>query len=49
MNPYKLRIAYSGNAVSNGSMKVEDLAPAILGYAELVKRVGTVLGDGFTI
>lgn len=44
MNPYKLRIAYSGNAVSNGSMKVEDLAPAILGYAELVKRVGTVLG-----
>lgn len=32
----KVRIAYTGEALENGAMDINDLAPALLAFAELV-------------
>ena len=37
------RIAYDGEAVRDGEMEVSDLAPALLGIAQMLKAAGTVL------
>ena len=41
----KIRIAYVGEALNNGVMDINDLAPALLAFANLVKRANTVIGN----
>ena len=41
----KIRIAYVGEALNNGAMDINDLAPALLAFANLVKRTNTVIGN----
>ncbi|MDQ6802333.1 MAG: hypothetical protein M3041_16045 [Acidobacteriota bacterium] len=41
-----IEIAYDGSAVRDGSMDVEDLAPALLGVAALCKRANDILNGG---
>lgn len=40
-----IRIAYDGPALANGAMDIKDLAPALLAFADLVKRANTVIGN----
>lgn len=44
-NTVKVRIAYSGNALDNGAMDVNELAPALIAFAQLVKRTNTLIGN----
>lgn len=41
----KVRIAYTGEALENGAMDINDLAPALLAFAELVKRANVLVGN----
>lgn len=41
----KVRIAYTGDALENGAMDINDLAPALLAFAELVKRANVLVGN----
>lgn len=41
----KVRIAYTGSALADGAMDVNDLAPALLAFGALVKRANTVIGN----
>lgn len=41
----KLRIAYTGAALEDGVMDINDLAPALMAYGNLVKRINTVIGN----
>lgn len=41
----KIRIAYTGEALDSGTMDVNDLAPALIAFGNLVKRVNTVIGN----
>lgn len=44
-NAQKVRIAYVGEALNSGAMDVNDLAPALLAFGNLVKRVNIVIGN----
>ena len=44
-NVQKVRIAYVGEALNSGVMDVNDLAPALLAFGNLVKRVNIVIGN----
>jgi hypothetical protein len=41
----KIRIAYDGSALENGSMDVNDLAPALIAFSSLVNRANEVIGN----
>lgn len=41
----KVRIAYTGEALENGAMDINDLAPALLAFADLVKRANVLVGN----
>lgn len=41
----KVRIAYVGEALNNGAMEINDLAPALLAFGNLIKRTNIVLGN----
>lgn len=41
----KVRIAYDGAAIENGSMDVRDLAPALIAFSDLVKRANSLIGN----
>ena len=41
----KVRIAYDGNALSDGTMDVKDLAPALMAYANFIIRANQVIGN----
>lgn len=41
----KVRIAYDGVALENGSMDVRDLAPALIAFSDLVKRANRLIGN----
>lgn len=41
----KVRIAYTGIALADGAMDINDLAPALLAFGALVKRANTVIGN----
>ena len=41
----KVRIAYVGEALNNGAMEVNDLAPALLAFGNLIKRTNIVIGN----
>ena len=46
MSEATFRLAYDGDAVRDGEMEITDLAPALLGLAQLLKAAGRVLeGD----
>lgn len=50
MSEAVFRLAYDGEAVSNGEMDVADLAPALLGMAQLLKAAARVIdGDNAEI
>ncbi|MDO4178344.1 MAG: hypothetical protein Q4D21_04050 [Phascolarctobacterium sp.] len=38
----KIRIAYTGEALENGAMDINDLAPALMAYGNLIKRVNEI-------
>ena len=40
----KARIAYDGSGITDGSMDVRDLAPALLAFADLVKNASRAIG-----
>lgn len=40
-----IRIAYDGPDLVNGTMDIRDLAPALLAFADLVKRANTIIGN----
>ncbi len=44
-NTEKIRIAYVGQALADGSMDIADLAPALLALGNLAKRANTVIGN----
>ena len=41
----KVRIAYVGEALNNGAMEVNDLAPALLAFGNLIQRTNIVIGN----
>lgn len=41
----KVRIAYDGVALENGSMDVRDLAPALIAFSDLIKRANNLIGN----
>lgn len=41
----KVHIAYTGEALENGAMDINDLAPALLAFADLVKRANVLVGN----
>jgi hypothetical protein len=41
----KIRIAYTGSALDNGAMDVNDLAPALLAFGKFIQRANTVIGN----
>lgn len=41
----KVRIAYTGEALENGAMDINYLAPALLAFADLVKRANVLVGN----
>jgi len=41
----KVRIAYDGSALSDGTMDVRDLAPALMAYANFIVRANQVIGN----
>jgi hypothetical protein len=50
MSEAVFRLAYNGEAVSDGEMDVADLAPALIGVSQLLKAAGRVVdGDGADI
>ena len=50
MSEAAFKLAYDGDAVANGEMDVADLAPALLGMAQLLKAAGRVVeGDSAQI
>lgn len=44
-NVAKIRIAYTGSALDNGAMDVNDLAPALLAFGKFIQRANTVIGN----
>ena len=40
---YKIRFAYEGEILKDGSMDIQDLAPALLAYSKLVKRANEII------
>ena len=45
MNLHKVRIAYNGEALENYSMDINDLAPALMAFGQLVMRANEVIGN----
>lgn len=45
MTEAKVRIAYTGTALQDGSMEVVDLAPALLAFAGFIQRANEVIGN----
>lgn len=41
----KVRIAYTGKALESGAMDINDLAPALMAFGNLVKRANVVIGS----
>lgn len=41
----KVRIAYTGESLDNGAMDINDLAPALMAFGNLVKKVNTIIGN----
>lgn len=41
----KVRIAYDGEALQDGAMDVNDLAPALIEFGKLVQRINVVVGN----
>nr|VFK62131.1 MAG: hypothetical protein BECKTUN1418D_GA0071000_116810 [Candidatus Kentron sp. TUN] len=43
-NKSKMTVIYCGPALSNHSMEISDLAPALLAFSEIIKKTGVILG-----